>query len=84
MKTNITLLRAKEAVPEFRVNGAANPGQDHRFDRHRDAQATPRPALVMIWRVHSATGRLECRWVLEGSTAADEDVSRGNFLPRAA
>jgi hypothetical protein len=83
MKTNITLLRVKDAVPEFRAGRAANPGQD-RFDKHRDARATPRPGLVMIWRVHCATGRLECRWVLEGSSAADEDVSRGNFLPRAA
>jgi hypothetical protein len=88
MKANIiTLLRGNGAVPEFRASRAANPKQDHRFDRHRDAQALRVPrrrALVMIWRVHAASGRLQCRWALEGSAAADEDVGCGNFLPRAA
>jgi hypothetical protein len=81
----ITYLPGNVAAPA--VSRASSPKQNRLLARYRDARPHEmgrRPGLVMIWRTHPITGRLECRWSLERSALADEGVSRRNPLRRAA
>ena len=48
------------------------------------AQAPARARLMMVWRTHPESRRLECRWVTERGTATDEGVSCNDLLRQAA
>jgi hypothetical protein len=84
MKTKVAILVGTVATPVLAASGA----NDNRLlQRHRSPEAPrvrPRPSLIMIWRTNATSGRLECRWSLERSAQADEGVSCGDPLRRAA
>ena len=87
MNRKITHLPGNVGAPALRGRRASHPKQNRLLVRYRDARPHEmgrRPGLVMIWRTHPITGRLECRWSLERSALADEGVSRRNPLRRAA
>ena len=87
MKTKFALLRGNVAAPALQVSRANNFKQDDRFERRRDAQvsrARTRPALIMVWRSHPVSGRLQCRWALDRGSATDEGVSCAHQLRNAA
>jgi len=86
MKTNIVLLRGNVAAPALQAS-RASVKQDLRIEKCRDApvsRARSRAALIMIWRVHPTSGRLQCRWVLDRGSATVEGVSCANLARKAA
>jgi hypothetical protein len=87
MKTNIALFRGNVAAPALQASRANDPKQNRPSEACHDAQAPrvlARQAPVMIWRINTTTGRLECRWSLERNALTDEGVSCANLLRRAA
>jgi hypothetical protein len=86
MKTNVTFLCSNGESRVLEASRATKVMQVGRVERHPAApsRTPPRSALVMIWRTHPISGRLECRWVVEGGTATSEGVSCGQPIQRAA
>ena len=87
MNTKIAVLLGNVAAPALKASRAKDPKQNRPFKVCRDAQrprTRERPALIMTWRIHPISGRLECRWSLERSAPADEGVSRTDLLSLAA
>ena len=87
MNTKIALLFGNVAAPALQTGRAKGPKQNRSFKMCRDApppRTRDRPALIMAWRIHPISGRLECRWSLERSAPADEGVSRADLFPLAA
>lgn len=82
MSTNVTFFRGNAATPALRNGRAASSKHVHSFPRGGTAPAPVRTVLTMRWHVDPASGRLECRWVADGS-ATDEGVSC-NELRQAA
>jgi hypothetical protein len=66
MNTNITPTRGNVAALVLDVGRAksitSNRPPGDRPSAH--PQAPVRTKLMMIWRTHPASGRLECRWVI--------------------
>jgi hypothetical protein len=87
MNTKIALLLGNVAAPALQTSRAKDPTHNRPFKVYRDARpqrTRARPTLVMAWRTHPTSGRLECRWSLERSAPADEGVSRTDFFRLAA
>jgi hypothetical protein len=87
MKTNIALLRGNVAAPALQASQTNNHEQDTRSEKNRDlkvSRAQSCPALQMIWRVHPTSGRLECRWAVDGGALSDEGVSCTTLFRQAA
>jgi hypothetical protein len=81
MNTNIAPTRGNVAALVLRV-GRAKSITSNRPSAH--PRAPVRTKLMMIWRTHPASGRLECRWVIERGTATDEGVSGNDLSGQAA
>jgi hypothetical protein len=87
MNTKFARLLGNVAAPALQMSRAKDPKQNQLFKVYRDARplrTRARPALVMTWRAHPTSGRLECRWSLERSAPADEGVSRTYSFRQAA
>jgi hypothetical protein len=87
MNTKIALLLGNVVAPALQTSRAKDPKHNCSFKVCRDAQpprTRERPALIMTWRIHPISGRLECRWSLERSAPADEGVSRTDLFRLAA
>lgn len=82
MNTNVTFLRGDAAAPALQGSRANRFNQVSFFENCRETRAPARAALVMVWHTNPASGRLECRWAVDG-TATDEGVSC-NDLRQAA
>ncbi|MGJ4899164.1 hypothetical protein ACQR2B_29340 [Bradyrhizobium oligotrophicum] len=83
MNTNVTFLRGNAAAPALQGSRANRLNQVRFFENCRDTGVPARAALVMVWRTNPASGRLECRWAIDGGAATDEGVSC-NDLRQAA
>jgi hypothetical protein len=85
MKTNVTFLCSNGASPVLEASRAAKVRHGGRVELHPAApsRTPPRSALLMIWRIHPISGRLECRWAVDG-TATSEGVRCGQSIRRAA
>jgi hypothetical protein len=86
MNTNITRTRGNVAALVLLVGRAKSITSNRRPGGRPSAhpQVPVRTKLMMIWRTHPASGRLECRWVMERGTATDEGVSCNDLLRQAA
>jgi hypothetical protein len=86
MNKNVTPTRGKVAALVLHVGRAKSITSKRRPGGRPSArpQAPVRTKLMMIWRTHPVSGRLECRWVIERGTATDEGVSCNDLLRQAA
>jgi len=87
MKTNIASSRKNVVEPALELSRATKAMQAHQAEGRpaiKAACAQRRPALIMVWRIHPTRRRLECRWVVERSAAADEGVSCAGLWRPAA
>ncbi|MGJ5132010.1 hypothetical protein [Bradyrhizobium sp. SZCCHNS2096] len=83
MNTNVTFLRGNAAAPGLEGSRANRVNQVGFLENRRDTGAPARTALVMVWRTNPASGRLECRWAVDGGAATDEGVSCNNLRQAA-
>jgi hypothetical protein len=86
MKPKIAFLRGNVAPLAPQKGRATHVTHSSRAEQRAAAPTCqqPRPNLKMIWRTNPANRRLECHWAVEGDAAADEGVSCGRLLRRAA
>jgi hypothetical protein len=86
MNAKVLLFRDNVGTPTRREARAGYVKLSSRLEIRRGMQLEkpPREVLVAVWRVNPASGRPECRWTTERSTATDEGVSRNGHLRQAA
>jgi hypothetical protein len=85
MNTNIAPTRGNVAALVLHVGRAKSVTSNRPGGRPSAHPRAPvRTKLMMIWRTHPASGRPECRWVIERGTATDEEVSCNDLLRQAA
>lgn len=86
MKQKIAFLRGNVAPLVPQKGRASLVMHNCRAERGAAARTCQqrRSNLKIIWRINPANHRLESHWVVEGDAAADEGVSCGRLLRRAA